>query len=107
MSAIDCFNCIKMELGHHPHIWRTPVRLFRFILRATDHRKFDCAIVPAPSGRSRSAARWKEGKDWWVPRPMKIDSNCAASKRNDYSHWNSHYQGWGEEIALMSTYAPR
>ncbi|MBC8767296.1 G-D-S-L family lipolytic protein [Arenibacter sp. BSSL-BM3] len=94
----------KKGIGHHPHSLENPSPIVDFILRATD-QKLNFAIVPAPSAEFRSAAGWKEGKDWWA-QANDIDSLCLASKENDILLiGNSITQGWGGNRPNV-TYAP-
>jgi lysophospholipase L1-like esterase len=52
-----------------------------FILRATGY-KVNFAVIPAPASEYRSAAGWKEGKEWWAQR-HDIDSLLTAEKGLD------------------------
>ena len=94
----------KEGIGHHPHSLENPGPIVDFILRATD-QKLNFAIVPAPSAEFRSAAGWKEGKDWWS-QANDIDSLCLVSKEIDLLLiGNSITQGWGGKRPNV-TYAP-
>lgn len=94
----------KEGVGHHPHSLENPTPIVDFILRATG-KKVNFAIVPAPSAEYRSAAGWKEGKDWWA-QANDIDSLCLASKEIDLLLiGNSITQGWGGNRPNV-TYAP-
>lgn len=84
----------KEGVGHHPHSLENPTPIVDFILRATD-KKVNYAVVPTPSAEYRSAAGWKEGKDWWA-QANDIDSLCLAYKEIDLLLiGNSITQGWG------------
>jgi lysophospholipase L1-like esterase/pimeloyl-ACP methyl ester carboxylesterase len=84
----------KEGVGHHPHSLENPTPIVDFILRATD-QNVNLAIVPAPSAEFRSAAGWKEGKDWWA-QANDIDSLCQVSQEIDLLFiGNSITQGWG------------
>jgi len=84
----------KEGVGHHPHSLENPTPLVDFILGATQ-QKVNFAQIPAPSAEFRSAAGWKEGKDWWA-QANDIDSLCLASKEIDLLLiGNSITQGWG------------
>ncbi|MCK0190912.1 GDSL-type esterase/lipase family protein [Arenibacter sp. F20364] len=84
----------KEGVGHHPHSLENPSPIVDFILRATG-KKVNFALVPAPSAEYRSAAGWKEGKDWWA-QANDIDSLCLDYKEIDLLLiGNSITQGWG------------
>ncbi|MEQ8218883.1 MAG: GDSL-type esterase/lipase family protein [Arenibacter sp.] len=94
----------KEGVGHHPHSLENPTPIVDFILSATD-QKVNFARIPAPSAEFRSAAGWKEGKDWWA-QANDIDSLCLASKKIDLLLiGNSITQGWGGNRPNV-TYAP-
>ncbi|WP_227020975.1 GDSL-type esterase/lipase family protein [Arenibacter algicola] len=94
----------KEGVGHHPHSLENPTPIVDFILSAT-HQKVNFAQIPAPSAEFRSAAGWKEGKDWWA-QANDIDSLCLASKEIDLLLiGNSITQGWGGNRPNV-TYAP-
>ena len=94
----------KEGVGHHPHSLENPTPIVDFILGAT-HQKVNFAQIPAPSAEFRSAAGWKEGKDWWA-QANDIDSLCLASKEIDLLLiGNSITQGWGGNRPNV-TYAP-
>ena len=55
----------KKNVGHHPHSLKSPTRIVDFILRATEQY---VSLAPIANGghEFRSAAGWREGKDWWA-----------------------------------------
>jgi lysophospholipase L1-like esterase/pimeloyl-ACP methyl ester carboxylesterase len=94
----------KEGVGHHPHSLENPTPIVDFILNATG-QKINFAQIPAPSAEYRSAAGWKEGKDWWA-QANDIDSLCRASRETDLLLiGNSITQGWGGKRPNV-TYAP-
>lgn len=94
----------KAGVDHHPHSLDNPTRIVDFILRATDH-KVNFATIARPGAEYRSAAGWKEGKDWWA-QMEDIDSLCRNSGKVDLLLiGNSITQGWGGSRTL-TTYKP-
>lgn len=94
----------KAGVDHHPHSLKNPSSIVDFILRATD-RKINFATIAAPGAEYRSAAGWKEGKDWWA-QMEDIDSLCRNSGKIDLLLiGNSITQGWGGSRTL-TTYKP-
>ncbi|MEQ6120102.1 GDSL-type esterase/lipase family protein [Reichenbachiella sp. MALMAid0571] len=94
----------KEGVDHHPHSLKNPTPIVDFILRVTDN-KINFATIAAPGAEYRSAAGWKEGKDWWA-QMEDIDSLCRNSGKIDLLLiGNSITQGWGGSRTL-TTYKP-